>query len=142
MADQSIEFHSLDIPFQLRNRSKYRLWLHQAIKAEKKKAGIIQYIFCAEAYLYQLNKQFLNHDTYTDTITFDYSEKETISGDIFISIERIKENALKYKVSFGEELSRVMVHGVLHLCGYKDKKTTDKQKMLLKEDFYLQKLKN
>jgi len=98
----------------------------------------LNYIFCSDAYLLQINQQYLNHDTYTDIITFDNSETEkVITGDIFISIERIRENAAKYNITEADELHRVIIHGALHLLGYKDKTAVTKQKMTEKEDFYL-----
>lgn len=105
--------------------------------AEKKNFGTLNYIFCNDAHLLQINREYLKHDTYTDIITFDYSEKKIISGDIFISIERVTENAEKFKQPFEIELQRVMVHGILHLIGYNDKSSQEKETMRAKEDFYL-----
>jgi rRNA maturation RNase YbeY len=115
-----------------------RAWIFETIKAEQKQLGELNYIFCSDEYLLKINKEYLNHDTLTDIITFDNSEEAlTIEGDIFISIERVQENAQELKVSFEEELARVMIHGVLHLVGYKDKTLEDSQKMRAKEDHYL-----
>jgi len=97
----------------------------------------LNYIFCSDTYLHKINLEYLKHDTLTDIITFDYSEKKQISGDIFISIDRIKENALKFNQSTDIELNRVLIHGVLHLLGYKDKTPKEKETMRAKEDFYL-----
>ena len=116
---------------------KTELWIENTIRSENKKAGDISFIFCSDDYLLEVNKEYLNHDYYTDVITFDYVEENIISGDIFISIDRIKENADEFKVSFSDELNRIMIHGVLHLLGYKDKTADEKQLMTTKEDKYL-----
>ena len=97
----------------------------------------VAFIFCDDAYLLSLNQYYLHHDTLTDIITFDYREGKKVSGDIFISIDRIKANALEFNVSFTHELHRVMIHGIMHLCGYKDKDKKSKLLMTTKEDFYL-----
>lgn len=94
---------------------------------KRKRIGQLDYVFCSDAYLLNINKQFLNHDTYTDIITFDYTEDAVLGGEIYISIDRVKENALKFDVTLTEELCRVMVHGLLHLAGYKDKTAGHKQ---------------
>lgn len=132
-----ITFHSEDIDFHLDNEKNITKWIKSSIKKESKKVGEISYIFCSDEYLLKLNQEYLNHDTYTDIITFDYTEGETISSDIFISIDRVKENSIKFKTSFDKELSRVIIHGILHLIGYKDKASQDKEQMRSKEDFYL-----
>lgn len=133
----SISFHSEDVDFQLENEQKLIDWINSTIKQEEKSATEITYVFCSDEYLYQMNLDYLNHDTYTDIITFDYTENSFVSGDIFISIDRVKENAIKFNTTFLNELSRVIIHGVLHLVGYKDKTTEQKQVMRSKEDFYL-----
>lgn len=133
----SISFHSEDVDFQLENEQQILDWIKNTIQQEAKSATEISYIFCTDEYLYQMNLEYLNHDTYTDIITFDYTEKSVVSGDIFISIDRVKENAIKFKTTFKNELSRVIIHGVLHLLGYKDKTPEQKQVMRSKEDFYL-----
>lgn len=133
----SISFHSEDVDFQLENEQQIIDWIKNTIQQEAKSATEISYIFCSDEYLYQMNLEYLNHDTYTDIITFDYTEKSVVSGDIFISIDRVKENAIKFKTTFKNELSRVIIHGVLHLLGYKDKTPEQKQVMRSKEDFYL-----
>jgi len=109
---------------------------------ENKKEGELSFVFCSDAYLLKMNIDYLKHDFYTDVITFDYTEGDIISGDVFISIERIKENAEKYNVSFENELQRVMIHGVLHLVGYKDKTEEELKQMREKESQYLNILKN
>jgi rRNA maturation RNase YbeY len=120
--------------FQLDNENQIIEWLSRVILSEKKKEGDINYIFCDDEYLVEINQQYLNHDTLTDIISFDYSVGNELHGDIFISIERVKENAVDFNVSFDEELKRVMAHGVLHYCGYKDKSEKDELLMRSKED--------
>jgi len=109
------------------------------IENEKKQPGEISVIFCSDEYLLKINEQYLNHNYYTDIVTFDYVENSVISGDLFISLDRIKENSAQFNVAFKEELYRVILHGVLHLVGYKDKTATEKKLMRGKEDFYLKK---
>ena len=113
----------------------------QLIREESKESGDISVIFCSDEYLLEMNKKHLNHDYYTDIITFNYVEGKLISGDLFISTDRIKENANKFRVSFHEELYRVILHGVLHLIGYNDKTEEQKKVMREKENYYLQKIK-
>lgn len=120
--------------FELQNEEQYENWLAEVIESEDKTEGEINYIFCDDAYLLEKNIEFLNHDTLTDIISFDYTMGNLISGDIFISVERVKDNAVDFNVTFEEELRRVMVHGVLHYCGYKDKSEADEQLMRAKED--------
>jgi len=119
--------------FELESESRYEEWIDAIIESEGKEAGEINYIFCDDEYLHNINMQYLNHDTLTDIISFDYCIGDLISGDIFISIERVKENAKEYEVLFHVELLRVMSHGVLHYCGYKDKSVEDEKMMRLKE---------
>ena len=119
--------------FELQEESKYEKWIDAVIKSESKESGEINYIFCDDEYLHNINMQYLSHDTLTDIISFDYSINDLISGDIFISIDRIKDNAQEYEVSFQNELLRVMAHGILHYCGYKDKDDQDVKIMRLKE---------
>jgi rRNA maturation RNase YbeY len=142
MSLRNIQFFSEDIDFTLKNKEIIRKWISNTIKAEGfKKNGELNFIFCNDEYLLSINQQYLDHNTYTDIITFDNSNDEgIISGDIFISIERIKENASTFKVEEAYELHRVMIHGILHLCGYLDDKKEDKELMTKKEDFYLSKL--
>jgi len=135
-----IAFFEEDINFKLKNKTLIRLWIIDTILAEGYKLSELSYIFCSDNYLLKINQQYLDHDTYTDIVTFDNSEHDNIVlGDIFISIDRIRENATKFNVSKNGELHRVIIHGVLHLLGYKDKSAPDKQKMTEKEDFYLSK---
>src|SRR5471030_1971918 len=136
----AIHFFGEGITYKLKHKTALRQWITQTIQAEGFKLKELTYIFCSDSYLLQINQQYLNHDTYTDIITFDSSDIEkVIVGDIFISIERIRENAAKFKITETDELHRVIIHGALHLLGYKDKTPVTKQKMTLKEDFYLNK---
>ena len=123
--------------FRLANKDRISLWLLDVIKNEEKSLNEISYNFCSDSELLKVNKEFLNHDTLTDIITFDYSGLSGISGEVLISTERVKENAQEFSQVFNVELRRVMVHGVLHLCGLKDKTDADKLIMTEKEDFYL-----
>ena len=133
----SIYFHSENTSFVLKQKTSIKLWLLNVLKKENKQPGEINYIFCDDEHLLHINQTYLKHNTLTDIITFDYSESNILSGDIFISIERVKENAKKFQVSFEDELRRVMVHGILHLAGYKDKTKQAKSQMTRKEDCYL-----
>ncbi len=126
--------------FTLNNEHQLSDWVSDVIKSEGCKEDEINYIFCNDNYLLKLNVNFLNHDTLTDVISFDYSVGKTLHGDIYISTERVAENAKDFSVSFYEELYRVMVHGVLHYCGYKDKSDDDIKIMRDKENFYLEQL--
>lgn len=119
--------------FQLENESKYEDWIDSIIESEDKEPGEINYIFCDDDYLLEINKQYLDHDTLTDIISFDYCIGDLISGDIFISIDRVKDNTQEYEVSFNNELLRVMSHGILHYCGYKDKTQEEQLLMRAKE---------
>ena len=119
--------------FQLENESDYEQWIDAVIESEGKEPGEINYIFCDDEYLHNINMQYLNHDTLTDIISFDYCIGDLISGDIFVSIERVQDNAKDYEVSFNEELLRVLAHGVLHYCGYKDKTEDEALLMRTKE---------
>lgn len=120
------------------NPDFYESWLDQVANLEKKKLGDISLIFTSDEHLLTVNQQYLDHDYYTDIITFDYSEDDFVSGDLFISVDRVRENAVENNVSFLHELNRVVVHGVLHLCGYKDKSESEEQMMRAKEDQMLQ----
>ncbi len=141
MALKDITFFSEDIDYTLKEKAKVREWINSAIQTEGfKRVSELNFIFCSDQYLLDINKEYLNHDTYTDIVTFDSSEDEAvIAGDIFISIDRIRENATKFKVLERDELHRVIIHGVMHLCGYLDKKKEDKERMTNKENEYLQK---
>lgn len=123
-----------ELDFTLENEQSYEDWLSEVISSENKTEGEINYIFCDDDYLLEINQLYLDHDTLTDIISFDYSIGNDLHGDIFISIDRVRENALDFNVSFQEELKRVMVHGVLHYCGYKDKSENDEKLMREKED--------
>lgn len=135
-----IQFNK-EIPFTFNNSDDVSYWISSVISNEKFKEGEINYIFCSDDYLLALNQKHLNHNTLTDIISFDYTIGKIISGDVFISIERVQENANLFNVSFEDELHRVMVHGVLHYCGYKDKQVEEKKLMRTKEDYYLSLLK-
>lgn len=120
--------------FQLENEEQYSSWISNVISSENKKEGDINYIFCDDEYILEINKQYLDHDYYTDIISFDYSVGNELHGDIFVSIERVRENAIEFEVTFDEELKRVLAHGVLHYCGYKDKTEEEELLMRSKED--------
>lgn len=120
--------------FTLDNEEAIATWLSAVILSENKNEGEINYIFCDDEYLHKINLEYLNHDTLTDIISFDYTMGNEISGDIFISIERVLDNAKDYKTLFEDELKRVLVHGILHYCGYKDKSEDDEELMRSKED--------
>jgi probable rRNA maturation factor len=120
--------------FEIDNEAEHASWLSHVISSENKREGDINYIFCDDTYVLEVNQQYLDHDTLTDIISFDYSVGNELHGDIFISVERVRENAIDFNVSFEEELKRVMVHGVLHYCGYKDKSESDEILMRQKED--------
>jgi probable rRNA maturation factor len=136
MPEQNIAFHSEDISFLLPRPLEIEQWLLEVIAREDSTLNALNYIFCADEYLHKINVEHLDHDTYTDVITFQYSE-EGVEGDIFISVERTNENAAQYEVEPLYELHRVMVHGLLHLLGYKDKSLEDKKLMTEKENIYL-----
>ena len=123
--------------FQLRHKTVLKSWIKKVVGKEGRKMKDLSFIFCDDMELLNKNSKYLNHDTLTDILTFDYSENNNISGDIYISIDRVKENAKTYKVTFENELDRVMIHGILHLLGYKDKSKKDQKAMREKEDFYL-----
>ncbi|MDP2161996.1 MAG: rRNA maturation RNase YbeY [Flavobacterium sp.] len=128
-----ISFH-YEIDFKLPSERAFKSWLTQVVLSEEKTIGDINYIFCDDEYLHKINVDYLNHDTLTDIISFDYTIGNILHGDIFISIERVVENAAEFNVSFEEELKRVMAHGVLHYCGFKDKTVKDQKRMRSKED--------
>ena len=133
-----VDFFYEEVTFILQDTAGVNNWLLDVFKQEKKRIGAISFIFCLDSYLHQLNIQYLNHDTLTDVITFPYSSSNVqIDGDIFISIERVLENAQLFNVPFRSELLRVIIHGSLHLLGYKDKTLEEQQLMRQKEDFYL-----
>ena len=129
-----------ELDFELPNEEELSTWISSVISSEDFREGDINYIFCNDEYLLKLNREFLKHDSLTDIISFDYSVGKELHGDIFISTERVVENAKIFKVSFEKELNRVLVHGVLHYCGYKDKSDKDTKVMREKEDHYLREL--
>tara|TARA_B110000967_G_C18339766_1_gene296055 strand:+ start:80 stop:493 length:414 start_codon:yes stop_codon:yes gene_type:complete len=132
-----ISFHS-EVPFEISNADTIASWLSAIISQEDYNEGEVSIVFCDDEFLHKLNVEFLDHDTLTDVISFDYSMGKEIHGEIFISIERVQENAKEFDQSFEAELSRVMAHGILHYCGYKDKSTSEAATMRSKEEFYLQ----
>jgi len=136
----AINFFEEDTTFKPKQKAQLRQWIKETVIAEGFKLKELNYIFCSDAYLLQINQQYLDHDTFTDIVTFDNSEVEgEIVGDIFISIDRIRENGAKFKTGETDELHRVIIHGALHLLGYTDKSVVTKQKMTQKEDEYLAK---
>ena len=126
--------YNYESEFQLENEDFFSEWIEQVVLSEEKILGEVNYIFCDDEYLHKINVEYLDHDTLTDIISFDYSEGNLVQGDIFISIERVADNASDYDVPFNEELKRVMIHGILHYCGYKDKSDSDERLMRSKED--------
>ncbi|RDC65673.1 rRNA maturation RNase YbeY [Adhaeribacter pallidiroseus] len=138
MPDLPIEFIAEDIPFTIPDENKLKDWIARVINFYEFNLENLTFIFCYDDYLLDINKSYLNHDTLTDIITFDNSDEEqTIEGDIFISIDRVKENAINFNVLLLEELHRVIIHGVLHLIGYDDKTESNKTEMRQKEDYWL-----
>lgn len=134
-----IEFN-FEIDFELKNKSNLQKWISEIITSEGFELGEIVYIFCDDEYLHKLNVEFLGHDTLTDIISFDYCIGKQINGEIYISVERVIENSKDFETNFEEELHRVMIHGILHFCGYKDKSDTDEQTMRNKENETLKNL--
>ena len=135
-----IHFHTEDIKFVFKNKTEIKQWITSVAKGKKRKVGDLSFVFCSDDFLLRLNKEYLNHDTLTDIITFDYSKDDNqlpISGDIYISIDRIRENAIKFNKSFENELHRVIIHGTLHLLGYADKTKAAKLEMTKQEDIAL-----
>lgn len=130
-----IQFFYENLPESV--NTDYTIWLKDIILSEGKKLGEINYIFCDDEYLLKVNQDYLQHDYYTDIITFDYVKGKTISGEIFVSLQRISDNASTLSKNYEEELRRVLAHGILHLCGYKDKTQEEEQLMRSKEDFYI-----
>ena len=132
-----INFHNEDIEFKIKTPRELTAMINYAVKNEQTILGELNYVFCSDKYLLKVNQDYLKHDYYTDIITFDYSEGGEISGDIFISIDRVGENAKIFGVSFEDELRRVVIHGVLHIIGYKDKTEDEQKQMTEKENFYI-----
>lgn len=133
----SIQFFAEDVEFMLGDPEPASAWLQEVISREGCQLHGISYIFCSDEYLHRMNIDFLQHDTYTDIITFPYSAPPVVEGDIYISIDRVRENADSFETGFDTELNRVMVHGVLHLCGYGDETDEEEMKMRDKENEYL-----
>ncbi|MDJ1502621.1 rRNA maturation RNase YbeY [Xanthocytophaga agilis] len=134
----SISYFTEDTTFQVAQKRMLSTWIKQTIHAEGYQLELLNFIFCSDNYLLSINKQYLDHDYFTDIITFEQSEDpSTIEGDIFISIDRVKENAGTFNTAFSQELFRVMIHGVLHLCGYTDHTSEEKEQMRNKESYYL-----
>jgi len=135
---RNIHFFSEDTAYKPKHKTILRQWIKETVRTEGHKMGEINIVVCSDAYLLTINRQYLQHDTYTDIVTFDSSEAAgIIAGDIVISIDRVRENAATFGVPEQDELHRVIIHGILHLCGYGDKKKADKVRMTEKEDFYL-----
>jgi probable rRNA maturation factor len=135
---KNVRFHYLETRFYLPDRTELKKFILKIFDLEGIKVNSVNYIFCSDHYLIEINRKYLNHDTYTDIITFPYSfSPEPVLSDIYISIDRIRDNAKLFKTSFKTEIHRVMFHGALHLCGYKDKSKKDKLIMKAKEDVYL-----
>lgn len=130
----AISFSSENIDFELEDKIKVRKWISDVVRAQGKSVGEIGYLFCDDAYMIEINRRYLNHDTYTDIITFDYVVGDVISGDIMISVERVKDNALQFDTPFEQELRRVIIHGVLHLLGQMDKTELEVIEMRKKEE--------
>ena len=128
-----IEFN-FETEFNLKESSKLKKWIANTIASEGFQLGDISYVFCDDAYLLKLNQDYLNHDTLTDIISFDYRMNKEINGEIYISVERVAENAKDFSIDFYTELHRVMIHGILHFCGFKDKTQSEEQKMRQRED--------
>jgi len=135
----AVSFQVQHIQFHLKNKLKIKSWIKKIVEEEKKQLGQINFVFTSDEELLKTNIQFLKHHTFTDIITFDSCDGSVINGDILISIERVKDNALKFETDFESELKRVIIHGVLHLCGYKDKKASEKEIMRFKENLALKK---
>ncbi|MEA3318246.1 MAG: rRNA maturation RNase YbeY [Bacteroidota bacterium] len=138
----NINYFNEDINFELKNKEEITKWINDTVLNEDLLCGDLNYIFTSDKYLLEINKEYLSHNYYTDIVTFSYNEKETISGDIFISIDTIRKNAEKFKVSEKDEIHRVIIHGILHLIGYNDKTDEEQNEMTKKENYYIDKLKN
>jgi len=137
VAQQKVRFFFENVNFKLNHAQKMKTWIGRCLKQEGKNQWEINYIFCDDNYLLQLNQDYLSHDTLTDIITFDYENESLLQADAFISVERVKENALERKIPIEKELARVIIHGVLHLLGYNDHRPKEKAVIRAKEDFYL-----
>ena len=130
----SIEFVYEDVDFKLNEPERLRQWIEKVVEQERKTLNHLCFIFCTDGYLHQINVEFLDHDTLTDIISFPYGDGSDIEGDIFISLDRVRDNARQLEVPFQKELHRVIIHGVLHFCGYGDKTEADQKRMRSKED--------
>ncbi len=130
----SISYQSQDIKFVLKEKRKVSKWINDVIKSHQKKVGNISYIFCSNQYILELNQQYLNHNYFTDIITFDYCYDNIVEGDIFISIDTVLDNSHRFKTNFNDELLRVIIHGVLHLVGFSDKTAKQQKQMRVLED--------
>ena len=137
-----IKFFTEDTRFNLKNKNLIKNWVKSTIKSVNKNTGNINFIFTSDKHLLKINKEYLSHKYYTDIITFNYCESEIVSGDIFISIETVKNNSSRFNVTIVEELHRVIIHGVLHLLGFNDQSDEEKAVMREKENYYLERLKN
>lgn len=135
--EELINFYS-ENEYKLDNELDFKLWIERVVQSESKKLGELSFIFCDDKYLLDINQKFLNHDTYTDVISFSSNVGNIVSGDIFISTERVMENAVLYDVEFIDELKRVVVHGVLHFCGFDDHSPQEQALMKAKEEEKLQ----
>jgi rRNA maturation RNase YbeY len=130
----AIFYNAVDVPLPKIKRRNTSKWIKDVVSHYQKRVGEISYVFCSDEEILRINKQYLNHDYYTDIITFDYSEKEIISGDLFISLDTVKSNSEQFGTDYLEELHRVLIHGILHLCGFKDKSSEDEKVMREKEN--------
>lgn len=130
----NIEFYNEDVELPHLDTERVKKWLVYVANKHKKEIGELSYIFCSDSYLLEVNRQYLSHDYLTDIITFDYTEGDTVSGDLFISTERVADNAIEFNVSYDEELLRVLAHGILHLIGFNDKNENDQEEMTQQED--------
>lgn len=137
-----VKFFNEDYSYQLKSKKRLKLWIDNTIREEGCQQGDINFIFTSDKYLLDINKKYLNHNYYTDIVTFNYCINSTINGDIFISIETVKNNSRRFGVNMIEELHRVIIHGILHLIGYDDQNDTQKALMREKENYYLDRLKN
>ncbi len=137
MQKPAVVFHQEDLNYTLENEEAIVAWFAAACADESSKLGELNYIFCSDKYLHGINMEYLQHDTYTDIITFDYTSPGLISGDVFVSVERVRDNANEFGVAFSQEMHRVLIHGLLHLLGYKDKTEEEQTEMTEREDFYL-----
>lgn len=137
---ETINFSQADVNYELSHKRKTRDLIKKLFLLERVKMESFSVVFCSDTYLLKINREYLNHDYYTDIITFDLSASNLVEGELYISVDRVKENAKNLKTQFSVEILRVIIHGALHLCGYKDKTSPEEKKMRMKEDYYLNKL--